>query len=303
MKLDPLVEIVPNVSEGRRRDVVHAIADSLGRAEGVWLLDVHSDPSHNRSVLTAVVRPGALTNAVSRLVSPSLELIDMRTQRGEHPCIGSVDVLPFVPLRGLSPTRLQALVRETARTVAESFGLPVFLYADSSPRGHRRELAQLRRGGFQGLSGRMASGELVPDFGPGEPHPTAGAMAVGVRDFLIAYNVNLRTENVAVAKAIARAIRASNRGLPRVQALGFELTPRGCVQVSMNLTDFRVSSLETVFRAVEKEARRHKVEIAGSEIVGLLPRAATFENIVERLALEEPPGILEEKISEAHRMP
>ena len=303
MKLDPLVEIIPNVSEGRRGDVVRAIADSLSRARGVWLLDVHSDPSHNRSVLTAVVRPGELTNAVRRLVSPSLELIDLRTHRGEHPCIGSVDVLPFVPLRGLSPTRLQALVRETAQTVAESFGLPVFLYADSSPGPNRRELAQLRHGGLQKFSRRMASGELVPDFGPLEPHPTAGAMAVGVRDFLIAYNVNLRTDDVAVAKEVARAIRASNGGLPHVQALGFELTARGCVQVSMNLTDFRVSSLETAFRAVVEEAGRHKVEIAGSEIVGLVPRAATFENMVERLALDGPPGILEERISGVHRMP
>lgn len=303
MKLDPLVEIVPNVSEGRRRDVVHAIADSLGRAQGVWLLDVHSDPSHNRSVLTAVVRPGELMNAVSRLVSLSLELIDLRTHRGEHPCIGSVDVFPFVPLRALPQTRLQALVREAAQTIAESFAIPVFLYADSSPGPRRRELAQLRRGGFQALSERMASRELVPDFGPGEPHATAGAMAVGVRDFLIAFNVNLRTDNVAVAKAIARTIRASNGGLPHVQALGFELSARGCVQVSMNLTDFRVTSVETAFRAVEKEAGRHKVEIAGSEIVGLLPRAAAFEDMMERLALDEPPGILEDKISTVHRIP
>lgn len=303
MKLDPLVEIIPNISEGRDPEVVRAVADSFAEPPGVWLLDVHSDASHNRSVLTAVARPDAVMSAVSRLVSCALELIDLTVHEGEHPCIGAIDVVPFVPLRGLPPVQLQALVRAAALAIAESFELPVILYADSSPDPKRGRLAPLRRGGFSALAQRMASGELVPDYGPPKPHPTAGATAMGARDFLIAYNVNLRTPQVRIAKDIARAIRASNGGLPHVQALGFELSATGLVQVSMNLTDFRVTSLADAYRAVEAEAVRHRVEIAGSEIVGLVPRAATFEHMVERLGLDSAPGVLEERLSAVHLIP
>jgi glutamate formiminotransferase len=299
MVVFPSVELVPNISEGRSGEIVAEIAAAFAPGDGVELLDLHSDPSHNRSVLTAVAKDGAVLEASRRLVERGMARIDLRHHRGVHPRIGAVDLLALVPLGGFSPERTRMLARDVGRTIAESFDLPVFLYADSAVKPENRDLPRLRRGGFEALADRMAASELVPDFGPKRPHPTAGAIAVGARSILIAYNVELKTPDRATAQAIARRVRGSSGGLPHVKALGFELSNPARAQVSMNLTDFRVTSLLTAFDTVEREAARLGVEVARSEIVGLIPEAAAFEGMVERLSLREPPGILEERMREA----
>jgi len=298
-----LLELVPNVSEGRSKAAVNDIAEALALGGGVRVLDRHSDDSHNRSVLTAVAEPDSVLEASRRLVERAIARIDLRNHRGVHPRIGALDVLPVVPLGGFSRDRAKALAIAVGRDIADSFGIPVFLYAESAVRPENRELPRLRRGGFEALEARMAASELVPDYGPNRPHPTAGAVAVGVRSLLIAYNVELRTPDRAVAQAIARRIRASSGGIPHLKALGFELSNPPRAQVSMNLTNFRATSLQTAFDAVEKEATRLGVEVARSEIVGLIPEAAAFEGMVERLSLDRTPGILEQRMREAGLWP
>ncbi len=298
-----LLELVPNVSEGRSNAAVGDIAEAFALGGGVRVLDRHSDDSHNRSVLTAVAEPDSVLEASHRLVERAIARIDLRNHCGVHPRIGAVDVLPVVPLGGFSRDRAKALAIAVGHGIADSFGIPVFLYAESAIKDENRELPRLRRGGFEALEARMAASELVPDYGPNRPHPTAGAVAVGVRSLLIAYNVELRTPDRAVAQTIARRIRASSGGIPHLKALGFELSNPPRAQVSMNLTDFRVTSLQTAFDAVEREAASLEVEVARSEIVGLIPEAAAFEGMVERLSLAAPPGILEERMRQAGLLP
>jgi glutamate formiminotransferase len=297
------LELVPNVSEGRSETAVRDIAEAFARGKGIRLLDRHSDASHNRSVLTAVAEPDSALEAATRLVERAIARIDLRHHRGVHPRIGAVDLLPLVSLKGFSRERAKAIATAVGREIADSFGLPVFLYADSALRPENRDLPRLRRGGFEALEARMAASELVPDYGPNRPHPTAGAIIVGVRSLLIAYNVELRTPDRAVAQAVARRIRSSSGGLPHLKALGFELSDPPRAQVSMNLTDFRVTSLQAAFDAVEREAARLGVEVARSEIVGLIPEAAAFEGMVERLSLDASPGILEERMRKAGLSP
>ena len=294
-----LIELVPNVSEGRSVERVSELSRAFSSPPDIWLLDVHSDPAHHRSVLTAVARPSAIVEAALRLTESAVERIDLTRHRGEHPRMGAVDVLPLIPLEGVAREEAVRLARSTAETLAATFEVPVFLYGEAALRPEHRELRKLRRGGFEGLSARMASSELVPDFGPRRPHPTAGATAVGVRDFLVAFNVELQTTDRGLARSIARHVRFSSGGLPEVQALGFELHDRGRVQVSMNLTDFRITAIDDAFGLVCREARRLGVEIVRSEIVGLLPRAAALAGMTERLKLDRPPGIVEERILEA----
>jgi glutamate formiminotransferase/glutamate formiminotransferase/formiminotetrahydrofolate cyclodeaminase len=234
-----------------------------------------------------------------RLVERAVARIDLRRHRGVHPRIGALDVLPLVPLGGFPRKAARAVATDAARRIAESFGIPVFLYAESASRAENRELRHLRRGGFEALEARMAASELVPDYGPRRPHETAGAIAVGVRPLLIAYNIELRGGDRTAARTIARRIRASGGGLPELRALGFELSNPARAQVSMNLTDYRVTSLETAFDAVDREAASLGVTVARSEIVGLIPEAAAFEGMVERLSLDRSPGILEQRMREA----
>ncbi len=298
-----LLELVPNVSEGRKDSVVRDIEGSLSSTPGAWLLDRHSDASHNRSVLTAVAKPDAILSASLRLAERALARIDVRTHRGVHPRIGALDVLPLVPLGGVSQDRAKALAAEVGGALADAFEIPVFLYADSARRPENRELPYLRRGGFEALAARMAALELVPDFGPRAPHPTAGAVALGVRFLLIAHNVELSTSDVSAARAIARRIRTSGGGLPHLKALGFELSDPPRAQVSMNLTDFRITSLNAAFSAVVREAAALGVEVVRTEIVGLIPEAASFDGMVERLKLDRSPGILEQRMREAGLAP
>ena len=281
----PLIECIPNVSEGRRQDIIAALATTIERP-GVHLLDQSSDSSHNRTVFTFAGEPGALQEAVLHLFTAAVASIDLRHHDGVHPRIGAVDVVPFVPLQGATMEECVSLAKSTAALVAERLGVPVFLYEEAAATDERRNLAEVRRGGLNGLAHRMQQSAWHPDFGPDRPHPTAGATAIGARPILIAYNVNLASNRLGVAKRIAAAIRASSGGLSHVKAMGVQLEDQ-IVQVSMNLTDYRETSMLTVFDAVAREAAIDGVRVLESEIVGLVPADALPPDPRKRLKLRE----------------
>ncbi len=294
-----LIECIPNVSEGRREEVVVRLADTAARAgAGVLLLDRTSDKDHNRSVLTFLGDGPGLLDAMTALVEAALSEIDLRTHRGAHPRIGAVDVVPFVPVRGATTAECVALARELGRRLADRFSLPVYLYEDAATSPERQNLANIRKGEFEGLAKKMADPAWAPDFGPREPHPSGGATVVGARAPLIAYNVNLGTADLAVADRIARAIRHLSGGYRFVKAMGVRLEARGQVQVSINMTNYEKTPLHRVFETVRSEAERHGVPVVGSEIVGLVPEAALLAAASHYLRLEADPGaqVLENKL-------
>jgi glutamate formiminotransferase / 5-formyltetrahydrofolate cyclo-ligase len=272
-----LVESVPNVSEGRRLDVVDRLAAEIESVEGVWLLDRTSDASHHRSVFTLAGEHGPVQDALERLVGAAVELIDMNRHQGEHPRIGAVDVVPFVPLAGTSLADCVELARGFGARVAERFDIPVYLYADAATRAERVRLADVRRGGYEGLRDEIGQQGRTPDFGPSRTHPTFGALAVGARPFLIAYNINLASDDVELAKRIARRVRESGGGLPRVQGNGFWIEELGLAQVSMNVLDFTVTPLWRVWETVREVAAEDGVELAASELIGLAPTDALLD--------------------------
>jgi glutamate formiminotransferase / 5-formyltetrahydrofolate cyclo-ligase len=241
---------------------------------GVRLLDASSDPAHNRSVLTLAGDAGSLKSAVLGLVGAAVERIDLRTHRGEHPRLGAVDVVPFVPIEGVTMAECVTLAKETAAEVAARYKVPVFLYEEAAAAPARRNLEDIRRGEFESLAAKMASPDWAPDFGPSQPHPTAGAIVMGARMPLIAFNINLATDRLDVAKKIASAIRHSSGGFRFVKAIGIALADRGIVQVSINLTNHEKTPIHRVFDAVRLEAQRHGVTVLESEIIGLTPQAA-----------------------------
>jgi glutamate formiminotransferase / 5-formyltetrahydrofolate cyclo-ligase len=280
-----LIESVPNVSEGRRLDVVDRLADAIASTPDVFLLDRTSDASHNRSVFTLAGEHDAVGTALERLVAASIHEIDMDAHEGEHPRIGAVDVIPFIPLGTTSMDDVIDLARAFGERIADRFELPVFLYARAAQRSDRERLADVRRGQYEGLKTEISQNGREPDFGPSRMHPSAGAVAVGARPFLIAYNINLDSEDVELAKRIARRVRESGGGLPKVQANGFEVREpeRGHplrAQVSMNLLDFAVTPLWVVWDAVRDLAAEDGVELAESELIGLAPQAS-FEAIAD----------------------
>ena len=281
----PLLECVPNVSEGRRAAVIAALQAAIV-ASDIRLLDRSSDASHNRTVYTFAGEPDALRDAVLRLFAAAIDAIDLRAHEGVHPRVGAVDVVPFVPLKDATMEQCVALAKETAALVAERFGVPVFLYEEAAATDERRSLADIRRGGVDGMARRMQQAAWRPDFGPSHPHPTAGATAIGARPILIAYNVNLASNRLGVAKRIAAAVRASSGGLPYVKALGIQLD-HGAVQVSMNLTNYKETSMMTAFDTIAREAAVDGVRILESEIVGLVPADALPNDPVRRLKLRE----------------
>jgi glutamate formiminotransferase / 5-formyltetrahydrofolate cyclo-ligase len=281
-----IIECVPNVSEGRDRASIDAIAAAVRAVPAVRLLDVSSDGSHHRSVLTFVGDAPAVRAGVLALFSAALERIDLRRHSGEHPRMGAVDVVPFIPVRGSTLEDCVALSRDVGAAIAERFGVPVYLYEDSASAEHRRNLAEVRKGQFEGFAEKMKDPKWAPDFGPAQPHASAGAVAVGARAFLIAYNVNLGTKDLAIADRIAKAIRHISGGFRYVKAMGVELTDRGLVQVSINMTNFRKTPLHRVFDCVKAEADRHGVPVVGSEIVGLSPAEALFAAAEHYLRLE-----------------
>jgi len=283
----PIIECVPNISEGRRTDVIERIVDAVRRVPGARLLDYSSDAAHNRSVITMAGDAESLKAAVLVLFEGAIAAIDLRTHKGEHPRMGAVDVVPFVPIEGVTMDACVALAKDTARTIADRFGVPVYLYEDASSNPLRKNLEDIRRGEFEGMAAKMASEGWAPDFGPSTPHPSAGASVIGARMPLIAYNINLDTDRLDVAKKIAAAVRFSSGGFRFVKAMGVSLADRGIVQVSMNLTNYEKTPILRVFEAVKREAERYGVNVLESEIVGLVPAAALIDVAVSTLQLSE----------------
>jgi glutamate formiminotransferase len=270
----PIIECIPNVSEGRRPEIVEAIAAAIRAVPGVRLLDHSSDASHNRSVFTLAGDAAGVRAAVLAIYEQAVPAIDLRQHAGEHPRLGAVDVVPFVPIEGISMAECVALAKQVGAEVAARFHVPVYLYEEAATDPARRNLEDIRRGEFEGLAAKMSGQGWFPDFGPAAPHPSAGASVIGARMPLIAYNINLATDRVDVAKKIAAAIRHSSGGFRFVKAAGFELKDRGVVQVSMNLTNYEKTPIFRVFEAVKREAERYGVQVLESEIVGLVPSAA-----------------------------
>ncbi len=297
-----IVECVPNFSEGRRRDVVDSLAAALTGAPGVALLDTEMDAAHNRCVITVAGDPDAIADGVLRAVGKAIELIDLRQQKGEHPRMGAVDVIPFIPISNTSIEECVELSVRVGQALAECYAIPVYLYEQSARIPARQDLAYIRRGQFEGLRDEIRTNpERKPDFGPCEVHPSAGATAIGARPPLIAYNIYLRSSELKIAQDIARSVRFSSGGLRYVKALGFEIKERNQVQVSMNLTNYEATPISRVFDLVSREAERHGVSVVSSEIVGLIPQKALEESAEYYLRLENfsRDQVLENRLSEA----
>jgi glutamate formiminotransferase / 5-formyltetrahydrofolate cyclo-ligase len=294
----PIIECVPNISEGRRPDIVDIVVKAIATVPGVTVLDSSSDASHNRSVLTLAGDASSLRAGVLALVEATLEAVDLRRHRGEHPRLGAVDVVPFIPIEGVTMADCVALARDVGAALAAQFALPVFLYEEAATTPARRNLEDIRRGEFEGLAAKLAQPEWAPDFGPATPHATGGAVVVGARAPLIAYNINLATNRLDVAKKIAAAVRQSSGGFRFVKAMGIPLADRGIVQVSMNLTNAEKTPMFRVFELVKREAARYGVAVLESEIVGLVPSAALVASAEWYLQLEgfAPDQVLEQRL-------
>jgi len=281
-----IVECVPNFSEGRRADVVDAIVAAAQAAGPIKLLDRELDANHHRAVVTFAGTLAAVEAAAFAAVAAARERIDLNGHHGEHPRMGATDVLPFVPVRGTTMEACVALARRVGRRIGEELGIPVFFYEEAATRPERRNLADVRAGQFEGLRDLIGRDPArAPDFGPPRIHPTAGATAVGARFFLIAYNVNLDSADVKLAKSIAKQIRERDGGLKCVKALGFFLEDRQLAQVSMNLTNYQVTSIERAYAEIEKLARAAGVALRESELVGLAPDAALPAGVAARVRL------------------
>jgi glutamate formiminotransferase len=293
-----IIESVPNFSEGRRPEVVEALA-AEARARGVTVLDLTSDRDHHRSVLTFAGRPGAVEEAAFSVAKKAVELIDLTRHQGAHPRMGAIDVLPFVPIQGATMADAVLLARTVGARIGSELALPVFLYEAAAARPERKNLADIRSPEFEGLRDLIGKDPArIPDFGPNRIHPTAGCVAVGARPPLIAFNVDLDTTDVKIAKKIAKKIRERDGGLPAVKALGIDLPARHCAQVSMNLCDFTKTGLLAAFQAVEKEAAALGTRVRAGELIGLVPRAAFPEDGARVLRLIEfdPGRILESRL-------
>lgn len=276
--MQKLVACVPNFSEGRRISVINKIADAAKKIKGVRVLDIEWDKSHNRSLMSLVGAPEPVLRAAFEMIKVATKLIDMKKHKGEHPRIGATDVVPFIPVSGVSLKECVLLSNKLAKRVASELKIPVYLYEAAAKRSDRVNLADVRRGEWEGLKQEIGKDpNRKPDYGPSKLHPTAGAMVIGARKYLIAFNVNLDTKSVEVAKKIASIIREKDGGLPGVKALGFEVG--GYAQVSMNLVDFEKTNFDEAYRAIEKQAKRLKVEIRSSEIYGMIPLDALVRSI------------------------
>ncbi len=295
--MEKWVEVVPNFSEGRRKEVVDEIVQAILSVPGTHLLDQEMDPDHNRSVITFVAPPEVAVEAAFRGVKKAAELIDLNKHEGQHPRIGATDVVPFVPLKNVTMEECVRLAEELGQRIANELNIPVYLYEEAARVPERKDLAYIRKGEFEGLREAIKTDPTrKPDFGPSELHPTAGATVVGARKYLIAYNVNLGTNNLKIAKRIARRVRAKGGGLAFVKALGFELKERGIVQVSMNLVDYEKTPIFAAFENVKMYAERYGVPVIGSEIVGLVPQKALVQVADFYLRLE---NFKEDQIIEA----
>ena len=286
MNWNKIVECVPNFSEGRDLIKIDRIVAPFRARAGVKLLDYSNDEDHNRLVVTLVGEPEALRDAVIEAIGVAVELIDLNHHQGQHPRMGAVDVVPFIPIKNVTMDEAVSLSREVGEKVAGLYHLPVFLYEKSATAPHRENLAAVRKGEFEGMAGKIKLPEWQPDFGPADRHPTAGTVAIGARMPLVAYNINLSTDNLEIATKIARNIRHINGGLRYVKAMGVELKERNITQVSINMTDYTRTALYRAFELVRIEARRYGVTIIGSEIVGLVPMEALIDTASYYLGLE-----------------
>jgi glutamate formiminotransferase len=282
-----IIETVPNFSEGGNKDTIEQLLACFKGKEDVKLLDLHRDTDHNRLVVTAVGGPDALKHAVVEAVGVAANLIDMRTHRGEHPRMGAVDVVPFIPIKNMTMEEAISLSKETARAIWETHHIPVFLYEESASSPARKNLANIRKGQFEGMQEKLTSPEWKPDFGEKEIHPTAGVVAVGARMPLVAYNVNLDTDNIEITRAIAKAVRHINGGLRYCKAIGIELKERKITQVSMNMTDYTQTPIYRALEYIRVEAKRYGVNVIGSEVVGLVPMAAIVDSAAYYMGLED----------------
>lgn len=284
--MNKIIECVPNFSEGRDRQKIEAIVDSFRGKHNVKLLDYSNDEDHNRLVVTVVGEPEAVKDAVIEAVGKAVELIDMTKHQGQHPRMGAVDVVPFIPIRNVTQDEAVALSKEVAHIVAERYHLPVFLYEKSASAPHRENLAAIRKGEFEGMAEKIKQDEWKPDFGPSERHPTAGVVAIGARMPLVAYNVNLGTSNLEIANSIAQKVRHIGGGLRYCKAMAVALEDRGITQVSMNLTDYTKTAIYRAHELVRIEANRYGVPIVGAEVVGLVPMEALVDTAAYYLGLE-----------------
>jgi glutamate formiminotransferase len=277
---------VPNFSEGRDLDKIEKIVKSFQGKDGVKLLDYQNDEDHNRLVVTVVGEPNALKTALYDAFRSALDVIDMRRHKGQHPRMGAVDVVPFIPIKNVSMTETVDLSIQIAKHVSEAFNLPVFLYEASATRPERRNLANIRKGQFEGMADKIKTSEWKPDFGPKKIHPTAGVSAIGARMPLVAFNVNLDTDNLAIANDISEKVRHISGGLRYCKGIGVKLEERGMVQVSMNMTDFTKTALYRSFELIKMEAKRYGVNVVGSEVIGLVPMAALIDTAVYYMGIE-----------------
>ncbi len=293
--LNQIVECVPNFSEGRDKEKIEKIVAPLKGREGVRLVNYEGDADYNRLVVTVLGAPQAVKEAVLDAIGAATELIDLNHHTGEHLRMGATDVVPFIPIRNMTTEDAVALSKETAEEINKRFGIPVFLYEDSATSPERVNLARIRKGQFEGMPEKLLLPEWGPDFGERRIHPTAGVTAVGARFPLVAYNIDLGTDNIDIANKIARAIRQSSGGFQYIKAGGVELKEKGIVQVTMNITDYRKNPIYRVFETVRMEAARYGVAVLGSEIIGLSPLAALTQSLEYYIGLH---GFDEEKIIE-----
>ena len=294
-----IIECVPNFSEGRNHITLLALAHAVESVPGIRLLDQTMDRDHHRSVLSFAGEPDAVVEAAFRAIRVATDLIDLRKHKGVHPLVGATDVVPFVPLRGATMQDCIQLAKRLGQRVGAELEIPVFLYEQAAPHRDHAPLESVRRGGLQGLAFRMTSDpDWTPDFGPSRLHKTAGAIVIGARPPLIAFNVNLRSTDLALARSIAKDIRQSNGGLPHLKAIGVELSSRGLVQVAMNLTDYAITPIHAAYEAVRIRAAAQGVAVAGSEVIGLVPQAALVQAAAHSLALEQfdPAQVLETRL-------
>ncbi len=296
-----LVECVPNFSEGRRPEVLDQIVGAMTAIEGVRLLDKEMDADHNRAVVTIIGDPDVVLEGVFRGIEKARDLIDLTKHEGEHPRMGATDVCPFVPVSEVTMDECVELAKKLGERVGSELDIPVFLYEEAATRPTRQNLAKVRKGQFEGLRDEIGTNPAKePDFGPNKIHPTAGAIAIGARQFLVAFNINLGTDDISIAKRIAKSIRHAGGGLRYVKAMGFEIKDRGIVQVSMNMVHYKGTPLFRVFELVKSEAERYGVPVIGSEIVGLVPLDALVDCADFFLRLEnfDRDLILENRLSE-----
>ncbi|MBS7228676.1 MAG: glutamate formimidoyltransferase [Christensenellales bacterium] len=281
-----LVECIPNVSEGRRTEVIESLVGVIKEVPGVVLLDYSSDASHNRSVITMVGDPDSVGEAAFRLAKAARDNIDLNHHTGEHPRMGAIDVIPFVPIKEMSVAECVELSKKVGERIYNELSIPVFLYEESATAPHRKNLAAIRKGQFEGMAEKVKQDKWHPDYGNDEIHPTAGVVAVGARAPLVAFNINLGTSDITVADKIAKIIRESSGGLKYVKALGVMLEDRNIAQVSINMCNYEKTPLYRVFELVRAEAARYGVNIIGSEIIGLTPMGALIDTAEYYLKIE-----------------